>query len=111
MTSSAQRKGDKAEREIAAILSDHLGVTVRRKLGAGRKDDEGDLEGLPGVTCEVKSYRDVTAAIRDGLDDLVREQANAGNALGVCFVRRPGGRWIAVMDVPGWCAWYREATA
>lgn len=50
MTSSSKRKGDSAEREVGALLSDQLGVTVRRKLGAGRMDDEGDLDGLADWT-------------------------------------------------------------
>lgn len=111
MTSASGRKGSKAEREIAGILSDQLGVTVRRKLGAGRRDDEGDLEGLPDVTIEVKNYADVARAVRDGLDDAVKEQANAGTTHGVAFIRRPGGRWFAAMTVEQWCCLYREATA
>lgn len=111
MPHPSKRKGDHAEREIAQLLSDHLGIEVKRALGAGRQDDIGDLHGIDDVTAEVKSYRDVAAAIRDGLDDLEREQGNAGTPFGVVFVRRPGGRWIAVMDVPRWAAMYREAVA
>lgn len=111
MTNPQKNKGDRAEREVAALLSDLLGVTVRRKLGAGRMDDEGDIDGLRDTTVEVKSFRDVTRAIREGLDDLEREQANAGTSHGVLFVRRPGGRWIAVQSVESWCGDYRERVA
>jgi hypothetical protein len=111
MTNPQKRKGDHAEREIATILSDLLGVPIRRKLGAGRTDDEGDLEGLRDTTVEVKSFADVTRAIREGLDDLEREQVNAGTSHGVLFVRRPGGRWIAVQTVESWCCDYRERVA
>lgn len=111
MTSPAKRKGDRAEREIAAILSDHLGLDIRRKLGAGRAEDEGDLHGLPQCTVEVKSYNDVSRAVRDGLDDLEREQANAGTPFGAAFIRRPGGRWFVAMSVDGFVTMYREATA
>lgn len=111
MPHPSKRKGDRGEREIAHILTDELGIDVRRKLGAGRAEDTGDLYGLPGVTVEVKSYKVVVDAIRDGLDDLEREMRNSGDPLGVCFVRRPGGRWIAVMTVEQFCTWYREATS
>ena len=47
MTGKAKRKGDKAEREAAELICELTGYEVRRKLGAGRTDDEGDLEGLP----------------------------------------------------------------
>ena len=100
MSTPSKRKGDSAERELAHLLSDLLGTTIRRKLGAGRKDDEGDLEGIPGWTVEVKNYpSDLARGINVGLKDLEREQANAGTTFGVCFVRRRGGRWIAVMDM------------
>ncbi len=111
MAHPSKRKGDHAEREIAGILADQLGVTVRRKLGAGRMDDEGDLDGLADVTIEVKNYRDVSRAMADGIADLEREQANSGTPFGVAFVRRPGGRWIAVQTIDQWCAMYREVIA
>lgn len=99
MASPSKRKGDAAERELAHLLTDRLGINVRRKLGAGRKDDEGDLEGLPDWTIEAKNYADLARGINVGLKDLEREQTNAGTTFGVCFVRRRGGHWIAVMDL------------
>ena len=47
MTSTSRRKGDRAEIEAAALLHDWTGYPVRRKLGAGRADDVGDLDGIP----------------------------------------------------------------
>ena len=109
MANAAKRKGDSAEREIAVILTDHLGFTVRRKLGAGRADDTGDLDGLPDCTAQVKNYADIARAIREGLAGVEVQQANAGTTHGVLFVRRPGGRWLAVQTVEQWTALYREA--
>ncbi len=113
MTTPSKRKGDAAELEIARILADQLGVRVRRKLGAGRSDDEGDIEGLSNVTIEVKNYprTGVATAINEGLRDLNREQQNAATTFGVLFVKRPRLGWIAVMDVPQFCTWYREASS
>lgn len=111
MTASEKRKGDRGELEAARLLADQLGLPVRRKLGAGRTDDEGDLEGVPDVTIEVKSYRDIAAAVRDGLEDSVREQTNAGTTFGAAMIRRPGGRWFVALTVEQWCCLYREATA
>lgn len=112
MTTSSKRKGDKAELEIAALLADELGVRIRRRLGAGRTDDEGDIEGLQDTTVEVKNYpkTGVATAINEGLKDLVREQANAGTTFGVLFVKRPRNGWVAVMDIPQFCTFWREAT-
>lgn len=108
MTNPAKRKGDAAEREIAKILADHIGLPVRRKLGAGRSDDQGDIDGIPDTTVQVKHFADQTRAIRQGLDDLEIQQRNASTTHGVLFVRRPGGRWIAVMTVEQWCNLWRE---
>ena len=111
MAHPAKRKGDRAELEIAGILADQLGVNIRRKLGAGRMDDSGDIDGLANVTIEVKNYRDIGRAVADGIADLEREQLNAGTPYGVAFIRRPGGRWVAVQTVETWCAMYREVIA
>jgi Holliday junction resolvase len=111
MSHPSKRKGDAAERELATLLADRLGIDCRRMLGAGRADDIGDLHGLDNWTAEVKNYANLAVGINEGLTDLEREQANAGTTFGVCFVRRRGGRWIAVMDLDAWCAVYRETTA
>jgi hypothetical protein len=111
MAHPSKRKGDAAELELAKLLSERLGIDCRRMLGAGRQDDVGDLHGLDGWTVEAKNYSDVLAAIRDGLADLDREQANAGTPFGVVFVRRRGGRWLAVMDVDRWCDVYEETAS
>jgi len=108
VTSAAKRKGDRAELELAALLTDQLGMPLRRKLGAGRSDDTGDIDGLPGWTIEVKNYRDIVAGLNAGLNDSVREQANAGTPHGVAFIRRPGGRWFAAMTLEQWCTVARE---
>jgi len=109
MSHPSKVKGDRAEREAAIILADRLGLPVRRKLGAGRTDDTGDLDGLPDLTIEVKNYRDLAAAIRDGLDDAEREQTNAGTPFGAAMIRRPGGRWFIAMSIDQFCTLYREA--
>lgn len=109
MVNRSKRKGDAAERELAKQLSDLLGFTVRRKLGAGRQDDEGDLDGLPDCTAQAKNWRDVLAAIREGLRNIAVQQANAKTKHGVLFIRRHGGEWVAVMTLEQWATLYRES--
>ena len=101
--------GDRAELEISRLLADQLGLPIRRKLGAGRTDDSGDLDGLAGVCAQVKNYRNITTAIGDAMHDLPDQKRHAGAQHAVAFVRRPGGRWIAVMSIDEWCGLYREA--
>lgn len=110
MPHPSKRKGDGAEREVAKILSDLTGWPVRRRLGAGAKDDKGDLDGVPDTCVEVK-YRpnDLARSINEGLAQLRVEQANAGCTFAVLLVRRKGGRWIAVMDLDQLTTLWREA--
>ena len=67
MTSPAKRKGDAAELEAAAILTDLLGYNVRRKLGAGRADDTGDMDGIPLTVVQAAWWpsRGVLRAVRE----------------------------------------------
>lgn len=108
MTNPQKRKGDAGERELAHRLSALLGFTVRRKLGAGRIDDTGDLDGIPDCTAQVKNYSDTMRAIREGLAGIDEQQRNAGTTHGVVFVRRRGGQWIAVQTVEQWATTFRE---
>lgn len=110
MAHPAKRKGDNAELEVARLLADLTGWPVRRKLGAGRTDDSGDLVGIPDSTCQVKNYRDITRAINECLTELPQQQANAGTPYAFGLIRRPGGRWFAVLDLDNLCALLREAT-
>jgi hypothetical protein len=106
----SKAKGDRSELEVARQLADLTGWPIRRKLGAGRADDTGDLHGIPETTVQVKAYRDITRAIRETLDELPAQQANAGTPFAAGLVRRPGGRWFAVMNLEQLTALLREAT-
>lgn len=111
MPHPAKRRGDKAELDAARLLAELTGWKVRRKLGAGRADDTGDLEGLPETVCQVKSYKDQTRAIRETLDELPAQQRNAGATFAMGMIRRPGGRWAVVMTPEQAMTLLREATA
>lgn len=106
----AKAKGAKAEREVAALIDELLGIDVRRTL-AGHPEDVGDLSGLFDTTIEIKNYADIGRAVREGLDELVKEQVNAGTTYAACFIRRPGGRYLVCLTPEQWATLWREATA
>lgn len=110
MANPAKRKGDAAELEAARRLAALTGWPIRRKLGAGRADDTGDLDGIPDTTVQVKNYTDPLRAIREGLPALRRQQTNAGTTFAALLVRRRGGEWIAVLDLEMLATFLREAT-
>lgn len=109
MANTAKRKGDRAELEVQALLRDHLGVPARRKLGAGRADDMGDIDGVPDTVIQVANYTDIVRAIREKLPESERQQARAGATFAATFVRRYGGGYIVAMTVEQWCSMWREA--
>lgn len=118
MSNPSKAKGDWAEREAAALLTNLTGWPVKRKLGAGRAEDTGDLHGVPNTTVQVK-YRpqDIARAIREGVSGSRAQQKNGGTTFGVALIRRPrtrgmayGDEWVAVMDLHQLCTLLREAT-
>lgn len=111
MSHPSKRKGDKFELEAAAALAEISGWPVRRKLGAGRLDDTGDLDNVPETTVQVKGYpSDLLRSIRETLTELPVQQANAGTPFAAGLIRRPGGRWFAVLNLDQLVALIREAT-
>lgn len=111
MANPRKAKGDNAEREIAHAIHTLTGWPVRRKLGAGRQDDTGDLDGIPQTTAQVKAYNDIGRGVREALHDLETQRVHAGTPFAVAFIRRPGGRWIAVQTLEQWATSHREAIA
>lgn len=112
MTGSSKRKGDAGEREAAAIIADLLGVPVRRKLGAGRADDMGDLDGVPDTVIQVVS-RSVDVVARGVVTKPLQageQAARAGATFAATFLRVRGGIWRVVLTPEQWALYWREAT-
>jgi len=92
-----KNKGDKAEREVAALLSELTGKTVRRKLGAGRTDDTGDIEGIPNFAIQVADWKDKSAACLQKPVEAEDQRENLGVDHAATFVRFRGGRYRVVL--------------
>lgn len=90
-------KGDRAEREAATLLTQLLKRPVRRKLGAGRKDDTGDIDGIADWTVQVKNRRDIARCIREGMPQLEQQRQNAQTENAAMMVRQSGGGWLVIM--------------
>lgn len=101
-------KGDRAEREAADLLTDTLNTPVRRKLGAGRQDDTGDLDGVPGHVVQIASWVDVAAAARIKPPEAEQQRINANAAHAATLVRFRGGTWRVVLTVEQWARYLRE---
>lgn len=110
MANAPKAKGDRAELEVQGILRDLLGYPARRKLGAGRQDDIGDIDGIPDTCIQVANYKDIARAIREKVPACSVQQARAGATFGATFVRLPGGRYVVVQTPEQWATMHREAT-
>jgi len=105
----SKRKGDQAERVAAALINDLTGWPTRRKLGAGRLDDIGDIDGVPDTVIQVTALVNVTHAFAK-LEACVEQQQRAGATFGATFLRRPGGKWVVVLTPEQWATYAREAS-
>ena len=99
MTGRAKAKGDRAERELAELLTVETGYEVRRALGAGRLDDQGDMEGLKFTVVQCANYADTSRACLQKPRDAEMQRWNAKEKFAVSMVRWRGGHWRAVMTI------------
>jgi hypothetical protein len=107
MANPAKQKGDRGEREAADLLTDLTGLPVRRKLGAGRQDDTGDLEGIPAHAVQVANWADTAAAARIKPKGAQVQAQNAGVPFAATLVRFRGGTWRVVLTVEQWAAYLK----
>lgn len=102
MANPKKAKGDRAELEAAEQLSQLTGLPVRRKLGAGRQDDTGDLDGIPQHAIQVANWADTAAAARVKPRGAEEQARNAGVPYAATLVRFRGGTWRVVLTPEQW---------
>ena len=107
MSRAQQRKGRKAELELAEILTEY-GFNVRpgKAVSFGA---EADLIGLPGIHCEVKRREqvDLSAALRQAKEDSER----FGDGLPAVFFRGNRQRWRVAMELADWIQLLQKESA
>lgn len=113
MANSAKRKGDRAELEVQGMIRDHLGIPARRALGAGRKDDIGDIHGVPHTVVQVVNWKNIAAAVKAKPNECEQQRERAEMPFGATFVRLKGTEdgepaFRVVMTPKQFFAMYRE---
>ena len=108
MANAAKRKGDSAELELAKLLSELTGFRCQRMLGAGRKDDIGDIAGIPGHAVQVCNWADTAAAARQKPLGAQQQAENAMLPHAVTFVRFRGGNWRVVLTPEQWNSYLQK---
>jgi hypothetical protein len=126
VTGPGKRKGDKAELEVQGLLRELLGVPARRKLGAGRRDDVGDIDGVPDTVIQVvNAPSDTLRAVREKPLECEEQRARYvtyqwdhngvehvdRRTFAATFVRLRGGEYRVVLTPEQWATYRREAVA
>ena len=109
MSNPNKNKGDRAEREVEALLRDNLGVSARRELGAGRLDDMGDISGVPNTCIQVANYKDIATAVRVKPEQCEDQRIRADKMFAATFIRLRGGDYRVVLTPEQWFTLWREA--
>ena len=83
------RKGKDFERAVVNYLNDELDRTDIRREQAGHTRDLGDIRGIAGWTLECKNRKNISDAVRVGVDEAAIEAEHAGTTLYAAIVKRP----------------------
>lgn len=101
MAASQRRKGQCAERECAALLSDEFGTLCKRTLDQPR---EGGADvHLPPFAIEVKRRKKL------GLHAWMKQaEKAAGQGIPMVMARGDGGEWLVIFRFRDAAKWMRE---
>ena len=92
-------KGPVREREVAAIFQASGFTKARRALGAGRKDDVGDIDGVPNLCIQVAGRKTGLAAVIDEkLPATEQQRLNRGTVFTSLWVRMDRKPFIVVLS-------------
>ena len=101
---NSRNKGASAEREIAKLLYDELGVKLSRNLEQSRTgghdltpEQSGGL--LDGYAIEVKRYAKITTSLLRGFWLQACEQAKRANKVPVLIYRQDRQDWLTVIPL------------
>lgn len=103
MANRSKNKGDNFERKALVFFIEHAAAQQltlvnrpERELGAGRREDKGDLKVLPDCAVQVKAWDDISAAIAAAVADAERQKVFREVPLGVGMVPVMRARATAV---------------
>ena len=97
MSNPQKRKGDKAEREAAELLTEVTGFDCQRNLSAGIPGDVGDIHGVPNCVIQVADWKDKNRACLVKPGEVETQRQNADVDFAASMVRFRGGEWRVVL--------------
>ena len=106
MSNPQKNKGDRAEREACALLTEFTPYEVERRFGAGQDKDKGDLIGIPNTIVQVCDMKNKSEAVLRKPREAEQQRLNAKVDHAITMVRfnkRPGcaegDNWRVVMTI------------
>lgn len=108
MANPQKRRGDRAELEAAKLISALLDCEAERELGAGRRDDRGDIRGVPRTTIQVVHWEDVARALRVKPIEVGLQRLNDRKEFAATFIRLRGGLFRVALTPDQWAALMKE---
>lgn len=87
MSNPNKQKGTQLESAVRDFLKAQ-GIDAYRPAQEGFKD-VGDIRGVSPFTIQAKNWRDLPAALREGVDGANKQRVNAGERWGVAAIKRP----------------------
>ena len=95
----ANWKGPEGEREVERLCHAQGYRRARRMLGAGRKDDVGDIDGMPGLCLQVTRVKTaLTTKLYEKLPKTEQERINRRVPFAAIFARLDRKPWLVVMS-------------
>ena len=106
MSKSQRTKGAAAERELAGIFRDALGLDVQRNLGAARAGGDDITLGRYRIEAKNCAKLSLPAWLRQAA-----EQCTQPGDVPVVAFRQRGGQWYVVVEVEHFVTLIREEVA
>lgn len=110
MSAAQREKGKRGEREVAAIISELLGLSASRRVR--QHEGDSDILGVPGWSIEVKRVEKTDPAdIRRWWGQAVSQALRDGGVLPALFYRQSRRDWrvlwplSALMRLPDGTLW------
>jgi len=109
MTNASKAKGDRRELEVQELCRAAGFRRARRALGAGRKDDVGDMDGLRELCIQVTGAANGTTRIWQKLPAVETQRRNRRVRFGALFIKYDRKPWIVVLTPAQFFRLYKYA--
>lgn len=106
MGKMSRDKGKRGERFVASFFKDYGYDAHRTAQFRGNTGQAADIEGVPGIHCEVKFQERMR--LYDWVEQAVEDAKQAGDGIPTVFHKASGKDLLVTMRIGDWINLYRE---